>query len=231
MPWDGSELWVGRLDDDGSVGSTDLIAGGSTESIASPAWAPDGSLVFASDRSGWWNLYRWRPGTPGIEAMAPMEAEFAEPQWVFGQRQFGFDGRGRVIAIARVRWPRPPAGPGGRAASHARSSWMRPTCRALSVAGDTAVVVAESPDRPDRGRAHRPGARGRGAYPRGRHAAGRCRVPVAATVRGVPHRPMAAPRSRSTIRPPTRTRSPRRASCRHSWSSRTAARPRTPTRA
>jgi dipeptidyl aminopeptidase/acylaminoacyl peptidase len=147
MPWDGSELWVGRLDEDGSVGWSDLIAGGTTESIANPTWAPDGSLVFASDRSGWWNLYRWRPGTPGIEALAPMAAEFAEPQWVFGLRQVGFDAQGRVIAIARAR---------GRdqllvleAGSQPRAIELDATdLRWLSVAGDSAVLVAFGPTRP-----------------------------------------------------------------------------------
>ena len=147
MPWDGSELWVGRLDEDGSVGSADLVAGGSAESIAGPAWAPDGSLVFASDRSGWWNLYRWRPGAPGIEALAPMAAEFAEPQWVFGLRTFGFDGQGRVIAIARSN---------GRdrllvleAGQEPRAIGLDATdLHGLWVVDDEAVLVASAPTRP-----------------------------------------------------------------------------------
>ena len=147
MPWDGSELWVGAIDPDGSVATATLVAGGSTESIAGPAWAPDGSLVFASDRSGWWNLYRWRPGMPGIEPLAPMEAEFAVPQWVFGQRQIGFDGRGGVVAIARSRGrdqllvldPGQPPRPIELDATDLHG---------LSVSGDTAVLVASGPTRP-----------------------------------------------------------------------------------
>jgi dipeptidyl aminopeptidase/acylaminoacyl peptidase len=147
MPWDGCELWVGTLDPDGSVGSTDLIAGGSRESITGPAWAPDGSLVFGSDRSGWWNLYRWRPGVPGVEALAPMEAEFGTAQWVFGQRQFGFDGRGRIIAIARsAGHDRLLILEGG---SDPREIELDATdLQGLSVVGDTAVVVAHAPSRP-----------------------------------------------------------------------------------
>jgi dipeptidyl aminopeptidase/acylaminoacyl peptidase len=147
MPWDGSELWVGRLDEDGSVGSSDLIAGGTRESIAGPAWAPDGSLVFASDRSGWWNLYRWRPGTPGVESIAPMAAEFAEPQWVFGQRRFGFDGQGRIVAVARSS---------GRDRLLVLETGAEPRVielgatdlHGLSVATDTAVLVASAPTMP-----------------------------------------------------------------------------------
>jgi len=147
MPWDGSELWVGHLDEDGSVGSADLVAGGTTESIASPTWAPDGSLVFASDRTGWWNLYRWRPGVPGLEAIAPMAAEFAEPQWVFGQRCFGFDGQGHIIAIARSKGSdqllvlEPGQAP--------RVIGLGATdLHGLCVAGDIAVVVADAPTKP-----------------------------------------------------------------------------------
>ena len=35
------------------------VAGGPSESIQGPTWSPDGRLYFISDRSGWWNLYRF----------------------------------------------------------------------------------------------------------------------------------------------------------------------------
>ena len=44
------------------------VAGGPDESVSQPRWARDGSLWFISDRSGWWNLYRWTPGG-GVEPM------------------------------------------------------------------------------------------------------------------------------------------------------------------
>jgi dipeptidyl aminopeptidase/acylaminoacyl peptidase len=88
MPWDGTELWVGELGADGLLGRVEKIAGGATESIFCPQWSPDGVLYFVSDRSGWWNLYRWRDG--GVEALCPMEAEFGRPQWVFGMSTYAF---------------------------------------------------------------------------------------------------------------------------------------------
>ena len=99
MPWDGTELWVGELDDDGKVGERKLVAGGSAESICQPEWAPDGRLYFVSDRSGWWNLYRWdnRPGRGAGESVLPMEAEFGRPQWVFGANCYGFVSADRAI--------------------------------------------------------------------------------------------------------------------------------------
>src|SRR5262249_46473488 len=58
MPWDGTELWVGRCAADGSIAEKNKVAGGDAESICQPEWSPDGVLYFVSDRSGWWNLYR-----------------------------------------------------------------------------------------------------------------------------------------------------------------------------
>ena len=60
MPWDGTELWLGKLTGDGSIDEAVQVAGGINESIFQPEWSPDGTLYFVSDRSGWWNIYRWR---------------------------------------------------------------------------------------------------------------------------------------------------------------------------
>jgi dipeptidyl aminopeptidase/acylaminoacyl peptidase len=88
MPWDGTELWVGKLNDQGTITEKNKIAGGEDESIYQPEWTPDGVLHFISDRTGWWNLYCWRAGR--VEALWPMDAEFGQPQWVFGGSLYGF---------------------------------------------------------------------------------------------------------------------------------------------
>ena len=95
MPWDGTELWVAKLDADGSVGGAELIAGGKSESIFQPEWSPGGVLHFVSDRTGWWNLYRWREGQ--TEALYEMEAEFGLPQWGFRMSTYGFESGDRII--------------------------------------------------------------------------------------------------------------------------------------
>ena len=95
MLWEGTELWVGELADDGSIDRTERIAGGADESIFQPEWSPDGVLHFVSDRTGWWNLYRWRDG--GIELLCQMEAEFGRPQWGFGMRTYAFESANRII--------------------------------------------------------------------------------------------------------------------------------------
>jgi dipeptidyl aminopeptidase/acylaminoacyl peptidase len=95
LPWDGTELYVAELQADGSLGTAVLVAGGPAESIFQPEWSPDGVLYFISDRSGWWNLYRWVGGQ--VEALHPMEAEFGLPQWVFGMDTYGFASAEQMI--------------------------------------------------------------------------------------------------------------------------------------
>ena len=97
MPWDSTELWVADIADSGEQLNARMIAGGADESIVQPEWAPDGSLVFVSDRSGWWNLYRWTPDG-GITPLAPMAADFAGPQWVFGMCWYGIADDGTIYA-------------------------------------------------------------------------------------------------------------------------------------
>lgn len=96
MPWDGTELWVGDITAGGSIVSPRRIAGGPQESTFQPEWSPDGVLHFVSDRTGWWNLYRWQ--NERAEPLAPMEAEFGEPQWVFGQSTYAFASPSRIIS-------------------------------------------------------------------------------------------------------------------------------------
>jgi len=90
MPWDGTELWVADLLADGSFGQCKLVAGGVAESIFQPQWSPDGALYYISDRTGWWNLYRWTIKNNDVQALCPIEAEFGEPQWLFGMSTYGF---------------------------------------------------------------------------------------------------------------------------------------------
>jgi dipeptidyl aminopeptidase/acylaminoacyl peptidase len=95
MPWDGAELWVGKLKDDGSIDEAVRVAGSINESIFQPEWSPDGTLYFVSDRSGWWNIYRWRDGK--VEPLCPMDAEFGQPQWVFASALYGFASERRIV--------------------------------------------------------------------------------------------------------------------------------------
>jgi dipeptidyl aminopeptidase/acylaminoacyl peptidase len=96
MPWDGCELFVAELRDDGSLGEPEHVAGrDGEECIWQPEWSWAGELVFASDRSGWWNLERIRNGERTVLRAA--EAEFGYPAWVFGTRSYAFLGDSRIF--------------------------------------------------------------------------------------------------------------------------------------
>ncbi len=96
MPWDGAELWTGTFGADGMVETSQLVAGGSVESIFQPEWSPDGALYFVSDRSGWWNLYRLNQAGI-IEPIYEKQAEFGMPQWGFGMSTYGFESAERIV--------------------------------------------------------------------------------------------------------------------------------------
>jgi dipeptidyl aminopeptidase/acylaminoacyl peptidase len=114
MPWDGTELWVAELAGDGSVSGERLVAGGPGESVLQPLWSPSGELWFASDRTGWWNLYAVDPGPatepgpgngrqeagagkPEPRALVTRPAEFAQAPWVFGLQSCAFLADGRLV--------------------------------------------------------------------------------------------------------------------------------------
>lgn len=101
MPWDGTELYLADCDGDGGVGTARRIAGGPDESICQPAFAPDGTLYFVSDRSSWWNLYRYRDGE--VEPLLPLSAEFGGPHWVFGLARYDFTSPHSIVCAFNDR--------------------------------------------------------------------------------------------------------------------------------
>jgi acetyl esterase/lipase len=107
MPWDGTELWTARVSELGALSDARCIAGGPAESIYQPGWSPDGMLYFASDRDGWWKLFRLvRSRIEPVVTHPPADAEFGRPQWVFGTATWAFAGPSRlVLSYTRAgRW-------------------------------------------------------------------------------------------------------------------------------
>jgi len=96
MPWDDTQLVVRDL----VTGEETVVAGGPGESVLEPCWEPDGSLLFLSDRTDWWNLYRWTPGSD-IEPVVRVDAEIGVPSWVFGSARYAALDDGRVVF---ARW-------------------------------------------------------------------------------------------------------------------------------
>jgi dipeptidyl aminopeptidase/acylaminoacyl peptidase len=144
MPWDSCRLWLAAVEADGGLSEPVAVAGGDGVAVFQPEWSPDGVLHFVSDRTGWWNLYRWADGV--AEALCPMAAEFGLPQWVFGMTTYGFAGDGTIVAsyCQDGLWRL------GRIRDGAIGEIDTPYCGfgSLKVAGGQAVFIAGHAARP-----------------------------------------------------------------------------------
>jgi dipeptidyl aminopeptidase/acylaminoacyl peptidase len=101
MPFFSSALWLADLADDGTLINPRQIVPECEESITDPRFSPDGILYFCSDRSNWWNLYRWiQNGTTEgmIESVCPIAAEFGNPYWNVGLTVYRFLSPTRILA-------------------------------------------------------------------------------------------------------------------------------------
>jgi dipeptidyl aminopeptidase/acylaminoacyl peptidase len=142
MPWDATELVVRDLDS----GEELVIAGGPDESVLEPRWSADGALWFVSDRSDWWNLYRYTPGTD-IATVVRVDAEIGVPHWQFASARYAVASDGSVV-FARLR--RGYDGLARRAPDGTVTELDTPFSRVVAVrpAPDgSVVVVAGSPTR------------------------------------------------------------------------------------
>ncbi|HEV7958520.1 MAG TPA: prolyl oligopeptidase family serine peptidase [Acidimicrobiales bacterium] len=82
MPWDTTLLYEVELEEHAHSTSRRVVVANPDESVIQPQYDARGALIFLSDRTGWWNLYRDTPSGP--VALYPLEAEFGRPAWQFG---------------------------------------------------------------------------------------------------------------------------------------------------
>jgi dipeptidyl aminopeptidase/acylaminoacyl peptidase len=143
MPWQGTELWLADVSEDGTLVNGRLIAGGSDEAIVQPEWSPGGTLYFVSDRSGWWNLHRYLHGV--VHPVCPREAEFGLPHWVFGSSMYGFRSENEIVCAyiegGVSRLARLDTGSGALTAIDTPYQEIRE----LRVAGDTIAFLGGAP--------------------------------------------------------------------------------------
>jgi dipeptidyl aminopeptidase/acylaminoacyl peptidase len=100
MPWDGTELLLAEVAADGSIERPRVVAGSSRDWVSQPRWSAVGVLHFAAEPEGWMNLFRLRAdGT--AECLLPIDAEFARPEWQFGNHTYDFLSDGSIVAVAR----------------------------------------------------------------------------------------------------------------------------------
>lgn len=100
MPWDGAELWVADIHQDGSLDAAHQIVAGdrqNQQSVYQPAWSDDGILHYISDVSGWSNIYSCRDGV--LNALTPIDREFGIPQWVLASSTYAVNAKNQVYAV------------------------------------------------------------------------------------------------------------------------------------
>ncbi|OLT27455.1 peptidase S9 [Nocardiopsis sp. CNR-923] len=97
MPWDGTELRLGRLE--GAALTAEVtLKGGVDESVLSPTWVDADTLYLASDWPGFWNLYQ--AGVTGQAlALYPAEEEFHAPPGRLGHRSYAVLDSGKVVVL------------------------------------------------------------------------------------------------------------------------------------
>ncbi|CAG8929365.1 unnamed protein product [Penicillium salamii] len=91
MPWTGTVLYFAEWDGSALKNVTRIAGEAQKESIAQPKWGLDGMLYFASDRTGYWQLYSFnvkdhsvRPFSfPGLE-----NSDFAIAEWKLGSSTY-----------------------------------------------------------------------------------------------------------------------------------------------
>ncbi|PYY36428.1 prolyl oligopeptidase family serine peptidase [Curtobacterium sp. MCBD17_030] len=98
MPWDGTELRVADIDQEGRAGTVQTLAGSTTESVLQPEWVDDATLTVLTDASGWWNLERIAlDGTR--TRIHTEEAEYGGPLWMLGSTWYTPLDDGRILAL------------------------------------------------------------------------------------------------------------------------------------
>ncbi|CAG8395173.1 unnamed protein product [Penicillium salamii] len=91
MPWTGTVLYFAEWDGSALKNVTRIAGEAQQESIAQPKWGFDGMLYFASDRTGYWQLYSFNVkdhsvrsfSFPGLES-----SDFAIAEWKLGSSTY-----------------------------------------------------------------------------------------------------------------------------------------------
>jgi dipeptidyl aminopeptidase/acylaminoacyl peptidase len=144
MPWDSTTIMIGSLSSR-VVTDSQAIAGGTGESALQPRWLGE-KLIFASDRTNWWNLYLWSDGQ--VEPLHETEAEFCAPQWTLGQRPYAIIDDDHLLCTVNR------SGEQSIAVLQISSGTLRSTASpgvattSLDVGGRCAAAVLSFPDRP-----------------------------------------------------------------------------------
>lgn len=102
MPWDGTHLRMGELDFANQgypvIKKVQTIVGSEDISIFQPTFSLDGRyLAYASDESGWWQIYLYDLVNGEHRQLTADEAEHGVPAWIQGLHTFDFSPDSKFI--------------------------------------------------------------------------------------------------------------------------------------
>ncbi|GAA5019885.1 prolyl oligopeptidase family serine peptidase [Kitasatospora paranensis] len=98
MPWDSSDLMVGRIHG-GVVVEPARVLGGDGVSVPQAEWADGNTLYAMADPAGWWNLHLVAPAGDGARSVCvlPAEAEYSHALWRVGATSFAVTAAGVLL--------------------------------------------------------------------------------------------------------------------------------------
>ncbi|WP_327085312.1 prolyl oligopeptidase family serine peptidase [Nonomuraea sp. NBC_01738] len=149
MPWDGTELCVAPLREDGTAGPYGVVMGGERESVVQAEWRDDDTLYAVGDPSGWWNLHEVARDGSAARNLTPVELEFGDAPWKPGATWFALAGERIVVVYGTADLRRlgvldPATGELRELDGRGRTHWTS----TVDAAGGIAVGVAASPYTP-----------------------------------------------------------------------------------
>ncbi|OWF45705.1 uncharacterized protein LOC110456701 [Mizuhopecten yessoensis] len=98
MPWNNTELWIADLNEAGDgISDARQVVGGADSSVIEPGWTTDNELLYVSDKSEWWNLYKMTSEGEHINLL-PQDKETGGPHWAFNCTTYSVNpsGNGQV---------------------------------------------------------------------------------------------------------------------------------------
>jgi len=99
MPWDRTELRVGRIED-GTVAEWATVSPDAATAPLQPVWLDAEDLLYVDDPTGRWNLWRMRLSADlDHRPVSPADADTGGPLWTLGTRWYALVDGGRVVAV------------------------------------------------------------------------------------------------------------------------------------
>ncbi|XP_065066226.1 uncharacterized peptidase YuxL-like [Rhopilema esculentum] len=96
MPWDDTQIYKGSFDDQVTSlmqSSIKKVEGRAGLNVMHPRWSPDGTVLYISDETNWWNIYEEGKN------LYKVDTDLGQPQWRLGCDLFSVSNNGNIVFI------------------------------------------------------------------------------------------------------------------------------------